>query len=194
MWYKPLSCDQKCIRRSVLLRTGRRVYMYIYVSLKIIYHTSWGAVAFKSASAGTHCSALEQRSCGCTVDRNVRQCIRTVAFDSASYIYALRSTVHPQERIAPHWSQASFKAHGMPEVICEARHATFGPLVACESRFFCFIIIIFLKKNVRLGAGHARRDSCCGVQRFSLVSSTSLTKPLMPVHLLSKLNLWTPTN
>ena len=83
----------------------------------------------------------------------------------------LRSKVHPQERIAPHWSQASFKAHGMPEVICEARHATFGPLVACESRFF--LLLLLLKKNVRLGAGHARRDSYCGVQGFSLVSSTN---------------------
>ena len=46
----------------------------------------------------------------------------------------LRSTVHPQERIAPHWSQASFKAAGMPEVICESRHATFGPLVETSSR------------------------------------------------------------
>ena len=46
----------------------------------------------------------------------------------------LRSTVHPQERIAPHWSQASFKAQGMPEVICESRHATFGPLAPVESR------------------------------------------------------------
>jgi hypothetical protein len=25
-------------------------------------------------------------------------------------------------------SEAKFRAHGMPEVICEARHATFGPL------------------------------------------------------------------
>jgi len=46
----------------------------------------------------------------------------------------LRSTVHPQERIAPHWSQASFKAAGMPEVICESRHATFGPLVETSAR------------------------------------------------------------
>lgn len=46
----------------------------------------------------------------------------------------LRSGVHPQERIAPHWSQASFKAAGMPEVICESRHATFGPLSEVEAR------------------------------------------------------------
>ena len=32
------------------------------------------------------------------------------------------------------WSQASFKAQGMPEVICESRHATFGPLAPVESR------------------------------------------------------------
>ena len=46
----------------------------------------------------------------------------------------LRSSVHPQERIAPHWSRAKFKAHGMPEVTCEARHATFGPLKEISGR------------------------------------------------------------
>jgi len=46
----------------------------------------------------------------------------------------LRSTVHPQERIAPHWSEAKFRAHGMPEVICEARHATFGPLIMVSAK------------------------------------------------------------
>ena len=46
----------------------------------------------------------------------------------------LRSTVHPQERIAPHWSRARFTAHGMPEVSCEARHATFGPLKEVQGR------------------------------------------------------------
>ena len=47
---------------------------------------------------------------------------------------SLRSTVHPQERIAPHWSRAKFTAHGMPEVSCEARHATFGPLKEIQGR------------------------------------------------------------
>mmetsp|Transcript_47589 Transcript_47589/g.149104 ORF Transcript_47589/g.149104 Transcript_47589/m.149104 type:complete len:256 (-) Transcript_47589:242-1009(-) len=46
----------------------------------------------------------------------------------------LRSTVHPQERIAPHWSVAKFQAQGMPEVVCEARHATFGPLKEVTGR------------------------------------------------------------
>jgi len=46
----------------------------------------------------------------------------------------LRSSVHPQERIAPHWAEAKFKAHGMGEVTCEARHATFGPLSAVTGR------------------------------------------------------------
>ena len=46
----------------------------------------------------------------------------------------LRSTVHPQERIAPHWAEAKFKAQGMAEVTCEARHATFGPLSAVTGR------------------------------------------------------------
>ncbi len=50
-------------------------------------------------------------------------CVHAQAFkgredtlDSIDQANAKRSIVHPQERIAPHWSRARFVAHGMPEV------------------------------------------------------------------------------